>query len=83
MNRVYIEFIPGEGLMFYKEYYEDKIKLHEVNIDTLVQMSLNDLHYCIATNTFIELKDMHEIFREYLWTEDGETKPRKQKDEPR
>jgi len=83
MDRVYIEFSPESGLIFFKNSSGKKIKIHEVKVETLRIMSLSDLDYCISTNIFVELKGMHEIFREYLWSEDGKKEPRKARNEPR
>lgn len=83
MDCVYIEFIPDNGLVFYKQSLGNKTKVHEVKIETLMKMSLSDLDYCISTNAFLELKGMHGIFGEYLWSEDGEIKPQKDRDQPR
>lgn len=83
METVCVEMTPGMGIRFYKRDQDSRTLFHEVDNETLYQMSLDDLRYCIATNCFIELRGLHNIFEEYLWTDDGETEPRKKSSEPR
>lgn len=83
MSGLFIEFSVEDGLIFWKESSEGKKIVHKVETDTLKSMSLSDLDYCISTNVFLELRDAHDLFRDYLWSEDGEISPRKMKDEPR
>jgi hypothetical protein len=77
MNSVTIESSSEFGIKFYNGSGKLKTLFHEVDVKTLRQMSLNDLEYCISTNCFVEMKDIHFIFKEYLWSDDGKTPPNK------
>jgi hypothetical protein len=83
MTVIQVEFDPELGLSFHKIENSRKIKIWTTATSTLSQMSLSDLNYCISTNVFVELNGLHDIFRDYLWTEDGEIEPKKKSDEPR
>jgi hypothetical protein len=83
MQIVQIEFDPESGLSFHKIDNGKKKKIWVTAIDTLNQMSLSDLNYCISTNVFADLDELHGIFKDYLWTEDGAVEPKKKSDEPR
>ena len=83
MQSVQVEFDPELGLSFHKIENGKKKQIWMTAIDTLRQMSLSDLDYCISTNVLIQLDGLHVIFRDYLWTDDGEVEPKKKSDEPR
>jgi hypothetical protein len=83
MQIVQIQFDADSGLAFYKVENGENNKICTVAIENLKKMSLSDLDYCISTNVFIQLEELQNIFRDYLWTEDGEIEPRKAPDEPR
>jgi hypothetical protein len=83
MGTVEISFDRDSGLTFSKIEGDKKNLYHKVDLETLNQMSLADLNYCISTNVFIDLIELHSVFRDYLWTEDGEVEPLKATDEAR
>jgi hypothetical protein len=83
MQIVQVEFDPELGLSFHKIENGKKKEIWTTTIGTLSQMSLSDLNYCISTNVVVDLDELHDIFRDYLWTEEGEVEPKKNSDEPR
>jgi hypothetical protein len=83
MNCVEVEFIPELGLIFRRVDKKEKVKIHEVKIETLEVMSLLDLEHCLSANSFMELEGMHYLFSDYLWGNDGKAEPIKKRDEPR
>lgn len=84
MNFVEVEFIPNFGLVFRKiGQNNEKIKVHDVKLETLQSMSLADLEHCLSANLLIELDGLHALFSDYLWGDDGEVEPNKKRDEPR
>lgn len=83
MDSICLEYDAYDGLRFYKMRSEKKTLLHSVAPETLRQMSLDDLKYCIATNCIGELKSLHEEFRDYLRNSEGDTEPAKKSGGPR
>jgi hypothetical protein len=77
MNSITIESSSESGIKFYSGSEKLRTIFHEVDIETLKQMTLSDLEYCISINCFVEMKDIHFIFKEYLWSDDGRTPPTK------
>jgi hypothetical protein len=83
MSRVEIEFLPELGLVFWRVESNSRTKLHEVNIETLKQMSLADLEHCISANIIFEHDELQSLFSEYLWSNCGIAKPLKSRREHR
>lgn len=82
MSRIEVEFAPERGIIFKKISANDVQICHEVPIGTLKQMSLADLEYCLSSNIIMELVGLQNLFADYLFLENSDSK-RKSKTEPR
>lgn len=83
LMEILVSFDKIYGLTFKKREGKEFVDYHIVSVDTLKMMSLADLDYAISTNIITELSDIHIMFSEYLWSENGSVPPKLKPDDHR
>lgn len=52
--------------------------LLEISLDTLSDMSFSDAAKFIGERVLLRMPAMRELYKDYLWSDDGQTPPKKQ-----